>query len=50
MKELKLSVETKERASEKRGKSECKFRLIIRLRITCQVSAAYILLEVPCST
>jgi len=42
-------VKTKERASEKRGKSEHKFRLIIRLRITCQLSTAYILLEVPCS-
>ena len=37
------------RASEKEGRSECNFRLIIRLRNTCQVSPAYILLEVPCS-
>ena len=44
MEELNLSAKTKGRASEKTGKSECKFRLIIRLRITCQVSTAYILL------
>jgi len=48
MEELGLSAKTKKRASEKEGRSECKFRLIIRLRITCQVSTAYILLEVPC--
>jgi len=48
MKELKLSVKTKRRASEKTGKSEPKFRLMIRLGITCQVSTTYILLEVPC--
>ena len=47
--EVWLSAKTKKRASEKRGKSKCKFRLIIRLRNTCQVSTAYILLEVPCS-
>ena len=34
---------------KKRGRSERKFRLMIRLRITCQVSTAYVLLEVPCS-
>jgi len=49
MKELKLSAKTKRRASEKRERSEYKFRLIIGLRNTCQVSTAYILLEVPCS-
>jgi len=49
MKELELNVKTKRRASEKEERSEHKFRLIIRLRITCQVSTAYILLEVPCS-
>ena len=49
MEELELSVKTKGRVSEKRGKSEHKLRLIIRLRVTCQVSIAYILLEVPCS-
>ena len=42
-------MKTKERTSDKEGRSECKFRLIIRLRKTCQVSTAYILLEVPCS-
>jgi len=46
MEELKLSAKTKRRANEKTGRSECKFRLIIRLRITCQVSTAYILLDV----
>jgi len=46
---LELCVKTKERVSEKRGKSECKFRLIIRLRIACQVSTAFILLVVLCS-
>jgi len=49
MKELGLSVKTKRRASEKKGKSEHKFRLIIRLGITCQVTTVCILLEVPCS-
>jgi len=49
MKELGLSVKTKRRASEKKGKSEHKFGLIIRLGITCQVSTSYILLELPCS-
>jgi len=49
MEEVKLSVKTKERVSEKRGRSECKFRLIVRLGNTCQVSTAYILLQVPCS-
>ena len=49
MKELGLSAKTKGRVSEKKGKSECKFRLIIRLRTTCQVSTAHILLELPCS-
>ena len=48
-KEVELSVKTKERTSEKRGRSERKFRLIIRLGNTCQVSTAYILLEVLCS-
>jgi len=47
--ELGLSVKTKGRESKKKGKSEHKFRLIIRLRNTCQVSKAYILLELPCS-
>jgi len=42
-------VKTKRRVSEKKGRSEHKFRLIIRLKNTCQVSTAYILLEVPCS-
>ena len=46
MKELGLSAKTKMRVREKKGKSECKFRLIIRLKITCQVSTAYILLDV----
>jgi len=49
MEELKLSVKTKRRASEKGGRSECKFRLITRLGNTWQVSTAYILFEVPCS-
>jgi len=49
MEELGLSVKTKRRASEKKGRSERKFRLIIRLGITCQVSTSYILLEIPCS-
>ena len=49
MEELNLSVKTKRRASEKTGRSECKFRLIIRLGNTCQVSTSYILLEIPCS-
>jgi len=49
MEELKLSVKTKRRASEKKGKSECRFRSIIRYKNTCQVSTAYILLEFPCS-
>jgi len=49
MERVELGVKTKKRASEKTGKSECKFRLIIRLRNTCQVSTAYILLELPCS-
>jgi len=43
---VELSVNTKRRVREKAGRSECKFRLIIRLRITCQVSTAYILLDV----
>jgi len=47
--EVELSVKTKERVSEKREKSEQKFRLIIRLRNTYQVSTAYLLLESPCS-
>ena len=42
-------MKTKERASEKRGRFEHMFRLIVRLRDTCQVFTAYILLEVPCS-
>ena len=46
MERVELSVKTKKRVSEKTGKSELAFRLIIRLRITCQVSTAYILLEV----
>ena len=46
MEEVELSAR---RVSEKGGRSECKFRLIIILRITCQVFTAYILLEVPCS-
>jgi len=49
MKELELNAKTNGKVSEKEGRSEHKFRLIIRLRITCQVSTAYILLEVPCS-
>ena len=49
MEEVELSVKTKGRANEKKGKSEHKFRLIIRLEITCQGSTSYILLEVPCS-
>jgi len=49
MKELNLVQKTKRRAREKTGKSECKFRLIIRLGNTCQVSTSYILLEIPCS-
>src|ERR1700727_1496386 len=48
-KEVELSAKTKERKSERKGRSEHKFRLIIRLGNTCQVSTAYILLEVPCS-
>jgi len=40
--EIRLRVKTKKRASEKREQSECKFRLIVRLRNTCQVSTAYI--------
>jgi len=35
--------------NEKTGKSEHKFRLIIRLGNTCQVTTSYILLEIPCS-
>ena len=46
MKELNLVQKTKKRAREKAGRSECKFRLIIRLKVTCQVSTAYILLDV----
>ena len=49
MKELGLSAKTKRRVREKKGRSEHKFRLIIRLGNTCQVSTAYILLEVLCS-
>jgi len=49
MEEVGLSAKTKKRASEKTGKSEHKFRLIIRLGNTCQVSTSYILLEIPCS-
>jgi len=45
MEELELSVKTKRRASDKKGKSEHMFRLIIRLRNTCQISTAYLLLE-----
>jgi len=48
MKELGLSAKTERRAREKKGRSEHKFRLIIRLGITCQVSTSYILLEIPC--
>ena len=44
-----LSAKTKKRANEKTGKSEHKFRLIIRLGNTCQVTTSYILLEIPCS-
>jgi len=47
--EVETSVKTKEKVSEKREKSEQKFRLIIRLRNTCQVSTAYILLDDLCS-
>jgi len=46
MKELNLVQKTKSRTREKAGRSEHKFRLIIRLSITCQVSTAYILLDV----
>ena len=49
MKELGLSVKTKRRAREKKGRSEHKFRLIIRLGNTCQITTSYILLEIPCS-
>ena len=49
MKELGLSAKTKKRANEKTGRSEHKFRLIIRLGNTCQVTTSYILLEIPCS-
>ena len=49
MKELGLSAKTKRRAREKKGRSEHKFRLIIRLGNTCQVTTSYILLEFPCS-
>ena len=40
-----LSAKTKKRANEKTGKSEHKFRLIIRLGNTCQATTSYIL---PC--
>jgi len=49
MEEVELSAKTKRRAREKKGRSEHKFRLIIRLEITCQVTTSYILLEIPCS-
>jgi len=49
MNELNVSAKTKRRASEKTGKSQCKFRFIIRLENTCQVFTAYIPLEVSCS-
>jgi len=49
MKELGLSAKTKRRAREKKGRSERKFILIIRLGNTCQVITSYILLEIPCS-
>ena len=49
MKELGLSAKTKRRVREKKGRSERKFRLIIRLGNTCQVTTSYILLEIPCS-
>jgi len=49
MKELGLSVKTKRRVREKKGRSEHKFRLIIRLGNTCQVTTSYILLEILCS-
>ena len=38
--ELEISVKTKERASEKERKSECKFRLIIRRGVTKQVASS----------
>jgi len=38
MEEQKLSVKIKGRVNEKKGRSEHKFKLIIRLRNTCQVS------------
>jgi len=49
MEELNLSAKTKRRVNEETGRSEHKFRLIIRLGNTCQVSTSYILLEIPCS-
>jgi len=48
MERVGLSAKTKKRVNEKTGKSEHKFRLIIRLGNTCQVSTSYILLEIPC--
>ena len=49
MNELGLSAKTKRRTREKKGRSECKFRLIITLGNTCQVTTSHILLEIPCS-
>jgi len=46
MERVELSTKTKKRAGKKAGRSEHKFRLVIRLKITCQVSTAHILLDV----